>query len=127
MPQVGVNLVRKVDGRRAGGQLHDVALGRVDEHLVVEQVFPHRFQELGGVGSLALPFQQLPQPGHALFKATLATVGAGPLLVPPVRRHPVFRDTVHLVGFDLHFQRVSAVADNRGMQRLVQVLLGVAM
>ena len=36
----------------------------------------------------------------------------------------VFRNLVHVPGLDLHFQRMSAVAQHRGVQRLVHVLLG---
>ena len=122
--QVGMNLVGKVNGRGAGRQLDDVAFGGIDENLVVEQILAHRFQKLARIRGFPLPLQQLAQPGHPFLKATVIAVGVGAFLIAPVGGHPVLGDAVHLVGFNLHLQRMAAVADHRSMERLVHILLG---
>ena len=55
---VGVDLVGEVERRRARRQRLDLALGREDEDLVLEQVDLQGVHELLGVRQLLLPVQQ---------------------------------------------------------------------
>ena len=120
--QVGVYLVAKVDGSGARRQLHDLALRGINKDLVVEDVLLNRLDKLVGARHLPLPFQQLAQPGHLLFEPQITGLS---FFVAPVGCYPVLGDLVQLVGLDLYFQGVAAIAYNGGMQRLVHVFLGV--
>ena len=122
--QFGVDFVGKVNGRGAGGQLHNVALGGIDEYLVVEQILLDRLDELVGAGRLPLPLQQLAHPGH-LFLKTQVFVGSPALFVAPMGGHPILGDLVHFVGFYLHFQRLPPLAEHGGVQSLVHIFFGI--
>ncbi len=74
---VGVDGVGEIDRSRARGQALDLALGREDVHLVVEQVDAQRLHELAGVLRLRLPVHDLPQP------LQLLRLGVGPLAARP--------------------------------------------
>ena len=111
----GMDGVGKVDGRGAGGQGDDLALGRKDEDLVVEHVDLERVDIVVGLDVL-LVLEQTPDPLEFLFRA-LARV----LLVFPVRRDAVFRGLVHLPRADLHLEGDALRADDRRVQRLVHV------
>ena len=99
---VGVDAVGEVDGRRVDGQVFHFALRRVDEDLVLEEIGLDELDEVVGGGHVALPFEELSQPGHALLEAIVALAA---FLVAPVRGDAVLGEAVHLVGADLHFQR----------------------
>src|SRR5205085_11503353 len=82
--QLGVDLVGEVDRRRAAREDTDVALGREDVDLVLEEIDLHALEELRRVLELLLPFEELPEPGEAL--RVLIGDPAAALLVLPVRR-----------------------------------------
>ena len=56
--------IRKVEWCGAGGELLDVPLRREDIDLVLEDVEAHPLKELGGIGDVALPLKELPEPGE---------------------------------------------------------------
>ena len=64
---LGVDLVGEVQRRRAGGERLDLALGREDEDLLVEEVDLQRLHELGGVAQVLLPVHHLAQPLELLL------------------------------------------------------------
>ena len=113
---VGVDRVGEVDRRGAGGERDDLALGREDEDLVVLEVDLQRLHELAGVGGLLLPVDHALQPEQVLGRLAL--------LVAPVRGDAVLGAPVHLLGADLHLDRLARRPDDRGVQRLVEVELG---
>ena len=59
---VGVDLVGEVQRRRAGGQRLDLALGREDEDLLLDQLAAQVVGELARVVRVALPVEQRLQP-----------------------------------------------------------------
>ena len=122
VPDVGVNAEGEVDWSRPRGEVDDVALGREDEDLVLEQVDLHRVHELSGVLQFLVPLQQLAQPGELLLEPWIGLLA--PLLVAPVRRDAVLGGVVHLRGPDLNLERLP-LADHRGVQGLVAAGLGV--
>jgi hypothetical protein len=121
MTHIGVDAIREVERRRVARQVLHVALGRKDEHLVLEEIELDALHELGGIGHLALPVDQLPHPGELLVVAPVAPT---PLLVAPVGGDARLRHLVHLVGPDLDLERLRLGADDRGVQALIHVRLG---
>src|SRR5579883_2220706 len=112
----------EVHGRGPGRQVDDVALGREDEDLVLEEVDLHRVHELPRVLHLLVPLQELPQPRELLGELALGPAPA--LLVAPVGGDAVLGGPVHLRGPDLDLERVP-LADHRRVERLVAARLGV--
>ena len=121
IPHLAVHGVREVDGRGSLGQGLHVALGREDEHLFLEEIDLDRLDELAGILQILLPLHQLVQPGEGL---AISRPHRLLFLVLPVRRDPLLRRAMHLGGSDLHFHAFGARADDRRVQRLVQVRLG---
>ena len=121
MADVGVDAVREVERRRARGQVLDVAARREHEHLVLEEVELEALDELGGVGDVALPLHELAHPGEL---RVVGAVGARAFLVAPVGRDADLADAVHLVGPDLHLERLAVERDDRRVEALVHVVLG---
>jgi hypothetical protein len=115
---VGVDGVGEVDRRGVLGQHDDLALGGEGVDLLGVQVDAQGRHELVGVGHLALPFHQLPDPSEALL--VLGGDGVGGLVLP-VRRDAFFGNLVHVFGADLDLELVAALGDERGVQRLVEV------
>ena len=73
VPDLGVHRVGEVDrgGRRPAGR-STVALGREDVDLAGVDLEPQRVEELARVGGLALPVEQLAQPGHVVDRPLAA-------------------------------------------------------
>src|SRR4029450_11651317 len=65
--ELGVNLVGEVQRRGAGGERLDLALGREDEDLFVEEVDLQVLHELLGVLELLLPVEHRAQPLELLL------------------------------------------------------------
>ncbi len=82
---VGVDPVGEVERRRAGRQVLDVALRGEHEDLVLEDVELDALDELGRVRHVALPVEQLAQPGQL---GVVLAVGLGAFLVAPVGGDP---------------------------------------
>ena len=120
VPDVGVDAIGEVHRRRSLGQGADVTSRREDEDLVLEDVDLDGVDEGLGVEHLLLPVHEQAQPREALVD-TRAVLAA---LVSPVRRHPVLRGLVHLLGADLHLHRLAGVRQHCGVQRLITVALG---
>ena len=114
-----VDRVGEVDGRRARGQVDDVAARREGEHFLGQQVALDVAEQIRGVGAGALAFQQLAHPGQALVQLVVAARDAG--LVLPVRGDAVLRHAVHVPGADLHLKRDGLASDDRCVQGLVAV------
>ena len=77
--------------------------------------------ELGRVGDVALPVHELAQPGEL---GVVLAVGLGAFLVAPVGGDADLADLVHRVGPDLDLERLAVEGDDRGVERLVEVVLG---
>ena len=114
----GMNAVGKVNRRRAGRQVDDIALRCEHEYLVREQVDLDRCDEVLCL-SVLLRFQQLADPCVSVLVALVRDA----LFVFPMRRDAVFRHLMHLFRADLHFKRDSCAADDRRVQGAVTVRL----
>ena len=125
VPDLGVDGVGEVDGRRAGRQRDHVTARGEHVGLGAVDLEAQRLQELARVLDLALPVEELLDPRHVVEVAGLVGVDAGPavLLVLPVRGHAVLSPAVHAEGADLHLDRLALRADHRRVQRLVHVEL----
>ena len=111
----------EVDRRGPSGQLVQIALGGENEDLVLEELDLEVFHELGRIGGLLLPVDDLAQPVQVPVDV------AGDLVlrfVAPVRGDADFGGVVHLGGADLYLDILALGADYRGVQRLVHIALG---
>ena len=114
---LGVDGVGEVDRRGALGQGDHPALRGEDEDLVLLEVDLQVGHELGGVGGLGLPVDDAVQPGQVGGAAVV-------VLVVPVGGDAVLGPLVHLLGADLHLERLALGPHHRRVQRLVEVELG---
>jgi hypothetical protein len=71
---------------------------------------------------IAVGLQQLPQRGNGPVQGLIF---APALLVTPVGGHPEFRELVHRPGPDLDFDHFALGSDDRGVQGLIAIVLGV--
>jgi hypothetical protein len=111
---LGVHRVGEVHRGGLGGQRDDVALGGEHVDLGGVDLEPERLEELAGVGGLALPVQQLPQPGHVVGAlAVAAALLDEVVLVLPVRGDAVLGPAVHLERADLELDRLALRTDHR--------------
>mmetsp|Transcript_5506 Transcript_5506/g.9837 ORF Transcript_5506/g.9837 Transcript_5506/m.9837 type:complete len:306 (-) Transcript_5506:234-1151(-) len=123
---IGVDGVGEVHRRGALGQGHDLGLGREDVDRVREEVDLDVLQELVGVAGFVLDVDQALQPARVgLLRNQRRGRLAATALVDPVRRHTLLGDLVHALGAQLELQRRAQRAHQRGVQRLVAVVLGV--
>ena len=99
--EVGVDAVGEVDGRCARRQLADLALGRIHEDLVWEDVGLHRLEEVLGPWLILVPLEELAHPRHLLFEFRVAVSA---LFVPPVCGNAVLRDLMHAIRANLHLE-----------------------
>ena len=127
---LGVNGVGKIERRGAGTKRHDLALGRKDEDLLIEEVDLQRMQVFLGVGDLIRrsPIERMFEPVNLVVQ-TLSVIGLGSrrsarFLIQPVGGNAVLGLLVHLVGTNLNLERTSRGADNRRMKRLIVIDLG---
>ena len=123
VPHLGVDGVGEVHRGGALRQRDHFAARGEDVDLGGAQVEPQRLEELGRVGGLPLPVDQLPQPGHVADVGVPPRPSDGLFLVLPVRRDAVLRPPVHAPGADLQLDRLALRADHGGVQRLVHVEL----
>ena len=96
-------------------------LRREHEDLVLEDVELDALDELRRVADVALPVHELAQPGE--LRVVLA-VGLRAFLVAPVGGDADLADLVHRVGPDLDLERLAVEGDHRGVEGLVEVVLG---
>ena len=118
---VRVHAIREIHGGRAPREGEDLSLRRKGVDLVRIEVHFQGREELPGVGHLALPVHDLPQP---LEPPVVGLRQEPPLLVPPVRGDPALGDQVHFLRADLDLERLRRVAHDRRVERLVEVRLG---
>ena len=119
---LGVDGVREVDDRGAHRDVDDVALRCEDEDVVRHEVGLDGLDDLFDVVGIFLVFEQLADPGKAFLELRGALDAH---LVLPVGRDAVLRRVVHLPGADLHFEGNALFRDDRRVERLVHVGLGV--
>ena len=122
MAQLGVDGVGEVDGRRAGGQVHNVATRGEDVDAVVEHVALHAVDEFVRVGDVLPPLHDLAEPADLLLVALFVLAL---LFVLPVCRDAQFGDLVHLLRADLHLHGPPVSTHHRGVQAAVHVVLGI--
>src|SRR5207253_6385584 len=67
VPDLGVDRIGKIDGRRITRQHHDLAFRREGVNLFWIQIYFQRGEKLIGIGNIALPFHHLPQPSQPLL------------------------------------------------------------
>ena len=75
---LGVNGVGKVERRGAGTKRHDLALGRKDENLLIEEVDLQRMQVFLGIGDFvgSRPIERMLEPVDLVVQ-TLSVIGLG--------------------------------------------------
>ena len=115
VPHFGVYRVGKVDGRRALVESNDATLGREEVDLVLAEVELQGLQKGDGVRLFLFYVGETLHPRDFF--------GGGALLVAPVRGDAELRAAVHLLGAYLNFHRLAAGANDRRVQRLVEVEL----
>ena len=126
---LGVNRVGQVDRCGVLRQCDDVTLGSEDVDLGGVELETQRFEELPRIVGLPLPLVDLLHPVQLggvrveIAAAVLAALAVGLFLVLPVRGHTVLGAPVHLVSADLELHRMVAGTQDRGVQRLVHVVL----
>ncbi len=124
MAQLGMHVVSEIYRRCPFRQIDHLALRREQVDRVLEETVPELFGEVTGVAGIAdlvLPLEDLAQPRN-LF--VVPAFPARAFLVAPMRRHPQLGILVHLVGADLHFERLAVRADYRRVEGPVPVALG---
>ena len=119
-----MDVVGKIERRRARRQVDNVPFWGKDVHPIVKDLAAHFVEHLAGVGHLFLPRNQLAQPGNAVFVARTRSAGRA-FFVFPVRGHAQLGVLVHLFGADLNLDRFAARAKHNGMDRLIAVRFGV--
>ncbi len=117
VPDLGVNGVGEIDRARTGRKHDHAALGSEAVNLLGIEIHFERGHELAGIAHVLLPFDELPQPRHALIVLHAALA----FLVFPVRRDAFLGDAVHLFGADLNFEVLAFGADHRSVQRLIKI------
>ena len=125
-----MNGIGKVERRGAGTKRHDLALGRKDKDLLVEQIDLQRVQVFLGVGNLIrrCPIERMFEPVNLVVQ-TLSVIGLGSrrsarFLIQPVGGNAVLGLLMHLVGSNLNLERTGRGADDRRVERLVVIDLG---
>ena len=113
----GVNGVGEVDGSGFARQDQDFALGREGVNLFRVEIDFQSGKEFVGVGDVALPLDDLTEPGEAL----LVLSGDGAVFVFPVGGDAFLAHLVHFFGANLDFEGLAGFGDHRGVQGLVEV------
>ena len=117
-----VYLESEVQRRRACGKLYHVAARCENEYLRCKQIHLHRLEEVFRIVDILLPLERLSEPGQLYVVAgSLARHLA--FFVFPVCGDTVFGDFVHLVSPYLYLERLSVIAYDCGVQRLIHVWL----
>src|ERR1019366_5331839 len=114
---LGVNGIGEVDGRGFARQDQDLALGREGVNLFRVEIDFQGGKEFVGIGDVALPLDDLAEPGKAL----LVLGGDGAVFIFPVGGDAFFAHLVHFFGADLDFKSLARLGDDGGVQRLVEV------
>src|SRR5579864_704023 len=116
---VGVHRIGEVDRRGARGQRLDLALGREDEHLFVEEIGAERLDELARIGLFLVHVHQLLHP----VEPFLARLRAAVLVREPVSSDTELGRLVHLARTHLNLERPALGPDHRRVQRAIAVEL----
>jgi hypothetical protein len=72
--EVGVNAVSKIKGGSALGEVFDFTFRSIDKHLVDENIRFNRFEEFFSAGKLAVPFDELAEPGDSLLEFNIRLI-----------------------------------------------------
>ena len=120
--ELGVDVVGKVQRRRAFGQVNHAPLRRDGVNAVAEG-FVFELVEDDVAAVVVAAFDHAPQPLDLLFE--LFAVAHAFFFVEPVRGDAKLGVFVHFAGADLYFDDAVFRADERGVQRLVAVGFGV--
>ena len=121
---IAVDGIGKIDHGGAAWQRHDPVLGREYEHVLGEQVQADMVQEFVGVQCFLLDVEQALEPVGRLAALAVGRCLFAVRLVQPVRRHARLGHLVHGIGAHLEFHMDAGRTDQRGVQRLVAVVLG---
>ncbi len=114
--------VGEVERRGVAAQAHDLALGREDKNLVLEEVNTEVGEELVRIAHIVLdgPVEAAADPVDLVVDAAVLGVhlalGVAVALVEPVGGDTVFSLVMHRVGTDLDLDRAGVRADDRGVQ-----------
>src|SRR5690606_36405064 len=122
MTELGVDVVGEVNRGRADRQLDHPRLGREHEDRRLAGVAREHRPQTEALADVALPGEQLAQPGDFVVVTILAA--SAPFLVAPVRRHAILGEAMHLGGADLDLERLAVVGNDDGVQRAIAVRLG---
>src|SRR5207253_4746569 len=114
---LGVNRVGEVDRCGLARQNEDLTFGRESVNLLRVEVDFQSGEEFVGIGDVALPLDNLAEPGEAL----LVLGGDGAVLIFPVGGDAFLAHFVHFFGADLNFESLAGFGYDGGVQRLVKV------
>ena len=120
MADIGVHEIGEVERRRTGGKLLHIALRRKDVDLILEDIKSNALEELRGVGDVALPLEQLAQPGE------LRVVGGiclRAILIAPVRSDSNLGHLMHGPSTNLHLERTPIKCNDSRVQALIEIVL----
>lgn len=118
---VGMDAVSKVDRRRTGGEVYNIALRGEHKDLVGKEVDLHVMEEVLRVG-LLLALKESAYPRElVLIPRAHDGVRALAHLILPVRGNAVLGGVVHVPGAYLHLEGDALGADDRGVHALVHI------
>jgi hypothetical protein len=114
-----VNHVGEVNGRGPARELDDFAHRGEGIHVLRVEVELEAFEEVARVLDLLRPLDQRAEPLESLVVVMRA---AAALFVLPMSGHALFGDAVHFFGANLHLEWLSFAADDRGVERAVEIV-----
>ena len=118
--------VGKVYRCRAEGQRLNISRRGEAVYIVIKQIEVglNHIEEVLGIACIILKLKYLTQPAHlVVIAAVCLDIGATCLLIFPVRRNTVFRNTVHLIGSYLYLKGYAVLAYKSRMKRLIHIRL----
>ncbi len=108
VPDLGVHAVGEVDGRRIHGQGNRLPLWCEREDLVLFEIGLQVLEELQWIGDLVLPIDDSVQPIDVGRSRTV--------FVGPMGGHSPLCTTMHVMGTNLHLDRLATRTDHRRVQ-----------
>ncbi len=123
-----MDLISQVQHRRALGQIQHVALGRVNEDLLLEEIALDGGDQRDRIGAeLLIQLGDLRDPADQLahpFRRAAVYVLAARRPLQPERRDAMLGGAMHLMGADVYLGQAPLQRKDHGVEGLVAVGLG---